>query len=112
MQLDPSVLLVILFFPRYHTDTHFQQRMVSSLQECRKPHINPPLKASSPNWAIPGFSWVAKKACHQAEPQMFPTSDGVCGRYSSAEKEAEEIKHLKEVCFPVWLCQPDHVSLY
>ncbi|KAM8738320.1 uncharacterized protein AB9X84_020820 [Acanthopagrus schlegelii] len=70
--------------------------MVSSPQECRKPHINPSLKASSPNWTIPGFSWVAKKACPQAEPQLFPASDGVCGRYSSAEKEAEEMQQLKE----------------
>ncbi|XP_049927786.1 inaD-like protein [Epinephelus moara] len=73
---------------------NFQHRLVSSdyLQECRKPHTNPSLRTSCQNWAIPGLSWVTK----QERPQLFPASDSVCGRCSSAEKEAEEIEQPEE----------------
>ncbi|XP_037638806.1 protein scribble homolog [Sebastes umbrosus] len=77
---------------------NFQQSS-DYLQECRKPHTNPSLRTSSQHWAmIPGFSWVANKKCPQAIPQLFPASDGVCGRCSSAEKDAEEAEQPEEVC--------------
>ncbi|TMS04616.1 Leucine-rich repeat-containing protein 1 [Larimichthys crocea] len=64
-------------------------------EECRNPHTNPSLRTSSQNWAIPDFSWVANK-CQQAASQLFPASDSMRGRCSSAEKDAEEIERLDE----------------
>ncbi|XP_070772624.1 protein scribble homolog [Enoplosus armatus] len=63
--------------------------------ECRNPHTNPSPRTSSQNWAVPGFSWVANREC-QRGPHLQPASDGVCGRSSSAEKDAEEIEHPEE----------------
>ncbi|XP_075933429.1 uncharacterized protein LOC142933183 [Anarhichas minor] len=79
-------------------DSHYSQVEASS--ECRKPHINPSLRTSSQNVAIPGFSWLANKECQQARPQLFPAGDSVCGHINtdmtSAEKEAEEIEQPEE----------------
>ncbi|XP_065815576.1 protein scribble homolog isoform X2 [Labrus bergylta] len=75
----------------------FQQQVMSSdfLQECRNPQSNPCLRTSSQNWSVPVVSWGANKQSQQAGLRSPPASDGVCGRFSSAENQ-EEIEQPKE----------------
>ncbi|TNN56171.1 Leucine-rich repeat-containing protein 1 [Liparis tanakae] len=70
-------------------------------KECRKPHVTPSLRTSSPSVAIAGFSWLAKKKCQQARPRPSPAGGGVCGRSAGAQQDAEEAEQLEEVCFQV-----------
>ncbi|XP_035462907.2 protein scribble homolog [Scophthalmus maximus] len=77
---------------------NFQQQVVASdcPRECRNPQTNPPPRTGSQTWATPGFDWMANKESLRGGPQMFPASDRVCGRCSSAGKDTEEIEQPEE----------------
>ncbi|AWP14114.1 putative leucine-rich repeat-containing protein 1 isoform 2 [Scophthalmus maximus] len=78
---------------------NFQQQVVASdcPRECRNPQTNPPPRTGSQTWATPGFDWMANKESLRGGPQMFPASDRVCGRCSSAGKDTEEIEQPEEL---------------
>uniref|UniRef100_A0A8D2ZXT4 Leucine rich repeat containing 1 n=1 Tax=Scophthalmus maximus TaxID=52904 RepID=A0A8D2ZXT4_SCOMX len=75
-----------------------EQQVVASdcPRECRNPQTNPPPRTGSQTWATPGFDWMANKESLRGGPQMFPASDRVCGRCSSAGKDTEEIEQPEE----------------
>ncbi|XP_058508136.1 protein scribble homolog [Solea solea] len=66
------------------------------LRDRRNPHTNLPLRTSSQTCTTTGLSWAPDKDSLQEGTQELPVSDRVCGRYSSAEKGAQEIEQLEE----------------
>ncbi|XP_040034812.2 uncharacterized protein LOC120820755 isoform X1 [Gasterosteus aculeatus] len=91
----PSLLISLKVFT---LKLNCQRRLVSSeyLQQCRRPHINPSLRASSQNVAFPGFSWLANKARQQGRPQPSPAGESVCCRSAGAGKDAEDVRPPEE----------------
>ncbi|XP_030012497.1 leucine-rich repeat-containing protein 1 [Sphaeramia orbicularis] len=83
---------------RVTTSVCIQQQLVSSdyLQECRYPPTNSSLRTSVQNWVNPCVSWLENKESLQERTHLFPAGDSVCGHCSSAEKDAEEMKHPEE----------------
>ncbi|KAI4812579.1 hypothetical protein KUCAC02_023954 [Chaenocephalus aceratus] len=64
------------------------------LQECQKPHTNPPPSSGRQHWAlISGFGQGQNK---QRQQTRNLACAGVCARFSSAEKDAEDTEQHEE----------------